>query len=271
MLEAAAAGGSAAAQVNLATHLLHEADPTGHARAIDLLREAQTDERIEPLTWFPWGYAYLFGRGVDRDLTQGAANLWRAVEVHPANAEAQFLLARAYQNGWGMPAPDPDLAYRHMRIAADTGEARAQWHVGMMLLNGEGVSVDRPEAYRFVRASGEAGHLPGMISTAVMLATGEGVQENDIEARGWYQRAAERGSAHALRGLAGMLLMAEGGPEDIERGVAYLELARDGGDANAAAILAQFTIPDDPALRARLNRIKTEWIARHGRPMSEES
>lgn len=265
LLEEAAAGGSSAAQVNLATRLLHETDEAGYARAIALLRQAEQNEVVEPLTWYPWGYAYLFGRGVEQDLTLGAANLWRAVEVHPTNIEAQFLLARAYQNGWGDMDPDPALAYRHMRIAAEGGEARAQWYVGMMLLNGRGVAADQPEAYQFVRMSADAGHLPGMISTAVMLATAEGVAEDDVEARLWYQRAAEQGSAHALRGLGAMLLTGEGGAVDADAGVAYLELAHEAGDELAGQILRQFGAPA-ATRRAGINEIKAVWLARFGTP-----
>lgn len=269
LLEQAAAAGEPAARINLATRLLLADDASQYGRAIDLLRQVEGDARVEPLTRFAWGYAYLFGRGVERDLARGSQSMQRAVEAHPTNMIAQFLLARSYQNGWGIE-PDPVLAYRHMRIAADAGDERAQWQVGMMLLNGSGVQVNEQEAYRFVRASGEAGYLRGMISTAVMLALGQGVEENDVEARDWYRRAAEQGSAHALRGLGGMLLSGEGGPADPERGVAYLLLAFEAGDALAGQTLDFVDIPDDPALQARLAAHRSQWVAQFGRPTTDE-
>lgn len=268
LLERAAAGGSDAARLNLATRLLFEDDPASHTRAIDLLSLAEQNREVAPLTHFPWGYAYLFGSGVPQDLARGAEHIRQAVEIQPGNQGAQFLLGRAYQNGWGV-ARDPVLAYRHMRRAADLGNSAAQWHAGMMLLEGAGVPTDPTAAYRLVRASGEAGYVQGMISTGVMLALGQGVAEDDAEARRWYQAAAEQGSAHALRGLAFMLLSGEGGPVEQERGWAYAELARDAGDSNAGILLRHMPAPNDPRVRLAIESLKSEWVAAHGQPWAD--
>lgn len=55
--------------------------------------------------------------------------------------------------------------YRDMKVRAEAGDAEAQWEIGMMLLNGDGVTRNEREAWRWVRASGDAGHEKGMIST----------------------------------------------------------------------------------------------------------
>lgn len=164
--------------------------------------------------------------------------------------------------------PDAAVPYRDMRARAEAGDAAAQWELGMMLLNGDGAPKNEREAYRWVRASGEAGHENGMISTAVMLAMGQGVARDPAQARDWYRRTAEtHGSAHALRGLAGMLITGEGGPTDLNRGMAYLQLADEAGDENAARLLAivgpQVGAQIDPG---RVEALKAEWIAAHGRP-----
>lgn len=259
--------GSVVAHLNLGLRLILEDDPAGWARGVQLIRVAEADDALQPMTHYPLAYAHLFGRGVDVDLSRGTEYLRQAVDHEPENMQARFLLGRSYAYGWSGDAR-PEEAYRHLRIAADAGDWRAQWEVGMMLLEGRGVPADPAEAYRHVRTSGEAGHAPGMISTAVMLAMGQGVARDPAQARVWYLRAAERhNSAHALRGLAGMLLTGEGGPPDLNRGMAYLEMALEAGDEVAPRLMEVVGSRIEGRYdRAEVDRIKADWIAARGKP-----
>ena len=262
--EQSVAAGSEAARLNLGTYLLLNDDPADDTRAVSML-QAIDEPRLVPLAAYPLGRAALFGNGMERDLEEGSRLMAAAVEATPANTDAQFLLGRAYQNGWGIPV-DAVAAYRHLKAAADGGDARAMWNVGMALLNGEGVTANPVQAYQYVRSSAEAGYSSGMISLAVMLAVGQGVEPHPAEAREWYRLAAEDGSAHALRGLAGMLLTGEGGRVDAIRGAAYLDLAAKAGDAQARqmqqAVAGQLAALDQGAVEAA----KAAWLRDHGVP-----
>lgn len=262
--EAAAAGGSMAARANYGTRLLLNDDDSDDARAVDMLHEVD-DERISPAASYGLGRAYLFGDGVEQDLERGSRLLILAVESHPENMDAQFLVGRAYRNGWGIPVDAP-TAFRHLKIAADAGDGRAQWNLGMMLLNGEGVGKDEVAARRYVAAAAEGGNLDGMISMAVMLALGEGGAVNSAQARTWYERAARQGSAHALRGFAGMLLNGEGGPADPVTGAAYLDLAAKAGDALAIRMQGVFADRLDALDVGRVEAIQSEWLRNYGMP-----
>jgi TPR repeat protein len=266
--EAAVKAGSRAAAVNIALGILRT-ENGNHARAIELLKFAETDDRVRPVTSYGWGRAYLFGWGVERDMKRGVAYLEAFASGYQSNdafkVEAEFLIGRAYQNGWDV-AVDFARAYRHMRTAAELGDQRAQWHTGMMLLEGRGVAANEQEAYRFVKRSAEAGYEDGMISHAVMLAVGQGVTENTIEARSWYRKAAEGGSAHALRGFGTMLLIGQGGPPDAPVGFALLELAATAGDTNAIELLKMFVRQAPPPDRAAIDAEKAKWLAAHQPP-----
>jgi len=262
--EQAVAGGSDAARLNLGTHLLVNDDPADDSRAVSMLQAVQ-DARLMPFAAYPLGRAALFGNGVEQDMERGARLLETAVEASPNNTDAQFLLGRAYQNGWGIPVDAP-AAYRHLMVAADGGDPRAQWYVGMMLLNGEGATENPVLAHEYVRASAEGGHIAGMISTAVMLAMGQGTQPDPAEARQWYLRAAEAGSAHALRGLGGMLMTGEGGPVEAATGAAYLDLAAQGGDEMAATLQRRFEAQIAALDPAAVEAVKTRWLRQHGMP-----
>ena len=261
--EAAIKGGSKVAALNVALRLL--TDPKGdHARAIILLKMADTNEMLKTATAYPWGRAYLFGWGVERDLARGVAYLEQADDGGSFASDIHFLLGRAYDNSWGV-TPDPVRAYTHMRAAADDGDERAQWQTGMMMLQGEGVAPDAVEAYRYVKLSAENGHIDGMNSRAVMLALGQGVGQDPAAARDWYAAAADQRSAHAMRALGGMYLTGEGGDAAPALGIAMLELAAEAGDPQAPKALAM--VRDLSAeLRADIDAAKAEWIATIGKP-----
>lgn len=255
--------GSMSAPLNYGTNLMLNDDPADDERAVELLRGVRGD--LASLAAYPLGRAYLFGHGVEQDMTRGSRLLETAVEEAPGNIDAQFLLGRAYQNGWGIPA-DAGAAYRHLKIAADGGDARAQWNVGMALLNGDGVTANPVLAHAYVRASAEDGYPSGMISMAVMLAVGQGTRVDAPQARQWYRRAAETGSAHALRGLAGMLLAGEGGRVDAVAGAAYLDLAAKAGDANARQMQQIFAPLIAAQDQGAVEAAKAAWVRDFGIP-----
>jgi len=264
--EAAVKAGSEAAAMNIAIGLMMDED-ADHARAIELLKMADTNEQLTAITAYPWGRAYLFGWGVPRDMKRGVgyleAFLGKTHEDGQMQTDANYLIARAYQNGWDVPV-DEARAYRHMRKAAEGDDERAQWYTAMMLIEGKGADVNEAEAYALVEASSEAGYVNAMISRAVMLATGQGVGEDDAAARDWYYTAAQEHSAHALRGLGMMLVTGEGGDADPAMGVALLQLAAEAGEENAVTLLGM--LEDDVATLEDVARARRQWLSDHGQP-----
>lgn len=262
--EQAVAGGSDAARLNLGQRLVLNGDRDDDARAVAML-EAIRHEDLIPLAAYPLGRSYLLGTGVGQDMARGARLLATAVQADPDNTDAQYLLARAYQNGWGIPVDDP-AAYRHMKLAADGGDPRGQWQVGMMLLNGDGVTPNERLAFAYVRTSAENEEVSGMISMAVMLALGQGTEVDAAQARQWYRRAAETGSAHALRGLGAMLLTGEGGRVDAVTGAAYIDLAAKAGDTNARQAQQIFAEQIAALDQGAVEAVKAAWLRAHGIP-----
>ena len=264
--EQALAAGSKGARLNLGARLLLNDATDDDARAVEMLSDVEPE--FIPYAAHPLGRAYLFGHGVEQDLERGSRLMEMAVEASPGNMDAQFLLARAYQNGWGIPV-DSVAAYRHMKIAADAGDERAQWNVGMMLLDGVGVTANATLAREYVRRSAEAGHDDGMTSMAVMLALGQGGPVDAPGARVWYERAARDGSAHALRGLGMMILVGEGGDADLATGAAYLQLAAEGGDGPARTLQRQLASEIAAADPLKVRRTREQWLAANPRPSTD--
>ena len=99
--------------------------------------------------WFVYGAAALMlGCGA---LTVRAAQVtaaqvaqWRAA-AEQGNARAQYNLGVCYANGWGV-AKDPEQAVYWYRKAAEQGDARAQFNLGVCYANGRGVAKDPEQA-----------------------------------------------------------------------------------------------------------------------------
>ena len=72
------------------------------------------------------GYMYNFGRGVREDAREAVR--WYRLAADQGNAEAQFSLGLRYVTGRGVPQDDRE-AVRWWRLAADQGNAEAQDHL----------------------------------------------------------------------------------------------------------------------------------------------
>ena len=77
--------------------------------------------------------------------------------------------------------------------AAERGDAVAQFNLGIMYRNGEGVPEDDAEAARWYRRAAEQGHAGAQLNLGVIYDNGEGVPEDDVQAYAWYSIAAAQG------------------------------------------------------------------------------
>ena len=82
-------------------------------------------------------------------------------------AEAQFNLGNMYENGQGVPQDDAETV-RWYRLAVDQGHADAQYNLGVMYDNGRGVPQDYAEAVRWYRLAAEQGHADAQYNLAIM-------------------------------------------------------------------------------------------------------
>ena len=69
-----------------------------------------------------------------------------------------------------------------------------------MYANGEGVPEDAAEAVRWFRLAAEQGDATAQFSLGVMYASGQGVPEDDVTAYAWLNIAAEQGQSIANEG-----------------------------------------------------------------------
>jgi TPR repeat protein len=129
------------------------------------------------------------------DLTE--ASLWFGLSAVQGNAAAQFTLGLMYANGQGV-AQNHAEAVQWYRMAADQGRADAQYNLGLMYANGQGVPQNYAEAVRWYRVAADKGYAPAQKNLGIMYALGRGVPENIVEAYKWFNLAAVQGEATAV-------------------------------------------------------------------------
>ena len=148
---------------------------------------------------FKLGVLHHSGRGVTPQ-DYGEAAKWFRKAAEQGHSEAQFNLGQMYDQGQGVPQ-DFGEAAKWFRKAAEQGLSWAQNNLGVMYREGEGVPQDYPEAAKWFSEAAEQGHTDAQYNLGVAWSRGEGVPQDDTEAATWFRKAAEQGHADAQRQL----------------------------------------------------------------------
>ena len=80
---------------------------------------------------------------------------------------------------------------------AEQGDDDAQFGLGYMYDEGQGVPQDDAEAAKWYLKAAEQGYAEAQINLGSMYENGKGVPQDDAEAVTWYRRSAEQGFALA--------------------------------------------------------------------------
>ncbi len=112
------------------------------------------------------------------------------LRAEQGDAEAELNLGNLYSS---CEIGKSDEAVKWYRRAAEQGNARAQFLLGVLAKAGNGVPEDDREAMKWYKLAAEQGDVHAQTSLGNMYADGEGVPEDDREAVKWYRLAAEQG------------------------------------------------------------------------------
>ena len=78
------------------------------------------------------------------------------------------------------------------RIAADQGDADAQYNLGTMYRDGEGVPRDYAEALKWFRRAADQEHARAQYTLGVMYDVGRGVTQDYVLAHMWFNLCAAK-------------------------------------------------------------------------------
>lgn len=126
---------------------------------------------------------------------------------------------------------------------AEQGDTRAQFNLGFMYKNGEGIKQNYKAAVKWYTLAAEQGYAKGQTSLGFMYDNGLGVTQNYETAARWYILAAEQGHAFGQFKLSLKYLAGEGVEKDNIRAYMWASLAKSNGDKRASK-LHDFLIND---------------------------
>jgi hypothetical protein len=116
--------------------------------------------------------------------------LWEG--ARSGDAEAMLHVGAIYQVGKGV-SPNRSEALHWYQRAADMGNAKAEYMLGAMYLDGQGggsPNSDYPQGLFWLRKSAEQGDAGGESRLGIAYSAGEGVTEDQAEAYFWFSLAA---------------------------------------------------------------------------------
>ena len=160
-----------------------------------------------------------------------ALRVWQPL-AEQGNARAQYSLGIMYKNGQGVPQ-DYAAALKWYRLAAEQGNADAQYSLGVTYDLGQGVPQDYAAAVKWYRLAAEQGLAHAQYNLGFMYAQGQGAPQDDTAALKWWRLAADQGDTHAEYGLGQMYRQALGVPQDDAAAMKWYRLAAEQGHADA--------------------------------------
>lgn len=92
-------------------------------------------------------------------------------------------------------------AFRGLSLLAEQGNAKAQYGLGLMYANGQGVAKDEQQAYFWFRKAAEQGDASAQHSLGDMYSFGEGVPKDEQQAYFWWLLASAKGDESAKKNM----------------------------------------------------------------------
>ena len=155
------------------------------------------------------------------------------------NPQAQFELGRMYGNGDGLPQ-DYVAATDWLERAAKQNHAKAQESLGSIYANGVGVKQDFPTARSWYTKAARNGLGSAQYLLATMFRFGLFESEVDMDlAIDWYHRAANQNVAAAQLALGKLAMRGKHVKQDDSAALQWLMLAHANGSKGADAYIQQ--------------------------------
>jgi uncharacterized protein len=139
----------------------------------------------------------------------------------------------AYKRG------DYAAALHEIRPVAEAGDSTAQYNLGVMYANGQGVEQDHFRAVKWWLKSARQGLVEAQSNLGSMYARGVGVHQDHSEAVRWWRDAAEQGDIRAQHDLGYNYAMGLGVPQDYGEAVKWWRNPADRGFALSQEALGE--------------------------------
>lgn len=130
-------------------------------------------------------------------------------------------------------------AARRFSTLADSGNAEAQFRLGLMYFTGHGVQENEKRAYDLLLRAASQGHVQAMLQLANVLTFGQQIPnliaDPDQEAAKWYFQAASAGNSEAQYSLGVLFQTGKGVIRSNEEAMRWMQEAAKNGHEGAKA------------------------------------
>ncbi|AKH36695.1 MULTISPECIES: tetratricopeptide repeat protein [Nitrosomonas] len=130
-------------------------------------------------------------------------------DAEAGDAEAQNALGSLFYSGEAISKDvtgkimdyDLESAAGWFHRAAEQGHAAAQFNLGLLYAEGQGVPQDSAKAVEWFTKAAEQGNVDAQNNLGVMYLVGEGVPKNIDKAIEWFEKAEKQGNEEARENL----------------------------------------------------------------------
>ena len=155
-------------------------------------------------------------------------------------------------------------ALQEFKPLAEQGDAYAQYNLGFMYSNGQGVPQNHTEAVKWYRQAAEQGYVGAQVNLGVMYKdNGYGVPQNQTEAAKWYRLAAEQGDVDAQANLGLMYYHGKGVVQSYVDAHMWLNLAASKGDPKISEYRDIVTKKMTTSQIQDAQRLAREWVEKN--------
>ena len=147
-------------------------------------------------------------------------------------------------------AGDYAKALRIWQPLGDAGNKLAQFSLGSLYFEGEGVKKDYAESVKWFQLAADQGYAPAEFNLGNAYKHGNGVEQDDLKAAEWWRKAAEQEFANAQFNLGTQYYFGRGVPKDEESAIRWYQRAAKNGHPQSQRLISMI---DPPANEARAN------------------
>ena len=158
--------------------------------------------------------------------------------ANQGNAYAQYCLGFLYYNGQGV-AENYSEAVKWFTLSANQGNAYAQYMLGSCYYRGQGVTMNDSEAVKWFTLSANQGNVNAQVYLGALYYNGQGVAQNYSEAVKWYTLSANQGDVLAQGRLGELYYNGQGVAQNYSEAVKWYTLSANQGDVLAQGRLGE--------------------------------
>ena len=187
---------------------------------------------------------------------------WHKKAAELGCVEAQVCVGVAYYMGGVFATQDYEEAMKWLRMAAEKGNAKAQFYIGKMIREGKGAQCDIEEAVHWLRLSASQGFAEAQSLLGILFCVGKEVEQDIDEGLKWISEAADMCDCHMQLILGELYYYGKYEVQDYEKAAMWFERAAERENASYYGFMAYDDLKKD-------RNAACEWYRLMGRALPE--